>query len=325
MPCLTIVAGPSRAVVAVPATLDGWSNWTVEDLLHRELPGRLPDAKDNGLLEQLYDGAGHHLPHYEKLSELGLHPGQVLHAVSRADPFVPVSEDYGDASGARSWALEAVNLAIQQKDQVLTGLEGLRDAASSAASNDGSSTARSERTYEALTGAIQRRGESVERIDASFDAGLRVLGRPSPRSLPVSKWPLAPYTALRGSADLPPYHEQRYTVGNHTDAAPMVRRAPVPSFALFSRLPLEFSRGAASSPTLQLPRARGPQPADAPAEEGAADGSVMSEWRKVQMLLKVTPSQRSAMGGMPIRETDSTYRAQLHAHAQESSRRRLFP
>lgn len=44
----------------------------------------------------------------------------------------------------------------------------------------------------------------------------------------------------------------------------------------------------------------------------------MSEWRKVQMLLKVTPSQRSAMGGMPIRETDSACRAQLHAHAQES-------
>jgi hypothetical protein len=225
MPCLTVVAGEHRAVVAVPATLDGWSNWTVETLLHEQLPARLPQADEEGLLEILCDRAGNRLPHSEPLSLLRLHPGQVLHAVSRNAPFVPVSQDYGEAAGGRSWALQAVNRAIHQSDEIVGGLEDLRDAASSAASNDGSSTARSERTYDALTGAIERRGEVVNRIDASFDAGLQALNQPSSRnrSRPVSEWPLAPYTALRGSADLPPYNEHRYTVENHTEGAPLVR------------------------------------------------------------------------------------------------------
>jgi hypothetical protein len=75
-------------------------------------------------------------------------------------------------------------------------------------------------------GAIQRRGEIVDRIDASFDAGLEVLDRPTAKRRPVSEWPLAPYSALRGSADLPPYHSERYTVDNHTAGAPLVRPSP---------------------------------------------------------------------------------------------------
>ena len=223
MPCLTVVAGEHRAVVAVPATLDGWSNWTVDTLLQEQLPRRLPRAEEAGLLEVLCDRAGNFLPPHAELSSLGLHPGQVLHAVSRDAPFVPPSEDYSEIDGARGWALQAVNLAIRQSDEILSGLEDLRDVASSAASNDGSSTARSERTYAALTGAMERRGEVVDRIDASFDAGLHALNKPSPRSRPVSEWPLAPYTALRGSADLAPYKEHRYSVDNHTGHAPLVR------------------------------------------------------------------------------------------------------
>lgn len=222
MPCLTIIAGEHRAVVAVPATLDGWSNWTVDTLLHDELPKRLQQADEEGLLEILSDSAGNRLPHKEPLSLLGLHPGQVLHALSRNAPFVPESEDYSDVGGGRGWALQAVNLAIQQSDHILGELEDLRDVASSAASNDGSSTARSERTYKALTDAIERRGDVVDRINVSFEAGLDALNKPSPRSRPVSHWPLAPYTALRGSADLKPYNDHRYTVGNHTDYAPLV-------------------------------------------------------------------------------------------------------
>lgn len=222
MPCITVVAGRDRAVVAVPAVLDGWSNWTVDTLLHEQLPKRLPRADEDGLLEILCDRAGNRLPHSERLSMLGLHPGQVLHAVSRDAPFVPASEDYGEPSAMRSWALQAVNLAIQQSDQICIGLEDLCDVASSVASNDGSSTARSERTYDALTGAIERRSAVVNRIDASFAAGLQVLDQPSPR-LPrrVSGWPLAPYSSLRGSA-LSPYSEHRYSVDNHTERAPLV-------------------------------------------------------------------------------------------------------
>lgn len=228
MPCITVVAGGYRAVVAVPAVLDGWGNWTVDTLLHKQLPKRLPQADEDGLLEILCDRAGNRLPHSERLSTLGLHPGQVLHAVSRDAPFVPAAEDYGEPSGTRGWALHAVNLAIQQSDQILGGLEDLRDVASSAASNDGSSTARSERTYDALTGAIERRGAVVNRIDASFTAGLQVLDRPSPRSpRRVSDWALAPYSSLRGSADLPPYNEHRYGVDNHTERAPLVHLTPL--------------------------------------------------------------------------------------------------
>ncbi len=304
MPCLTIVAGDHRAVVAVPATLDGWSNWTVETLLHEQLPARLPLADEEGLLEILCDRAGNHLPHSEPLSLLGLHPGQVLHAVSRDAPFVPVSQDYCEVGGGRSWALQAVNRAIHQSDEILGELDDLRDVASSAASNDGSSTARSERTYDALTGAIERRGEVVNRIDASFDAGLQALNQPSPRdkSRPVSEWPLAPYTALRGSADLPPYNELRYTVDNHTERAPLVCSSHPLRWQICTSSETKRCFGC----DLQLPRARGDSSSadGTTATQDRVDESLVSEWRKFPVSMKVAPSQRSAMGGMPLRETD---------------------
>ena len=314
MPCLTVVAGGSRAVIAIPSTLDGWSDWTVEDLLQHELPRRLPDAAEAGDLEQLRDGAGHLLHRALLLSSLGLHPGQVLHAMSRRDgaDAIPESQDFGPAGGgARSWALDAVNIALREKGAVLGDLESLRDAASSATSNGGSSTARSDRTLASLTGAIQRRGEIVDRVDASFDAGLHELDRPPTKRRPVSEWPLAPYSALRGSADLPPYHEQRYTVDNHTADAPLVRRrahaARCPSREPASDRFLNPTHTARSGP--QLPR-----PRDASfglsfvAEQQPEDGgSIMRERKNLQIMMKVMPTKRSAMGGMPLRNTDRAF------------------
>jgi hypothetical protein len=227
MPCLTVVAGDERCVVAVPATLDGWSNWTVAVLLEHELPRRLPYAALEHRLEQLRDSAGNLLQRTLPLSSLGLHPGQVVHAMSRREgaEAISVSQDFG-AAGARGWALEAMNIALNEKGAVLGNLEALRDAAGSATNDDGSSTARSDHTLASLMGAIQRRGEVVDRIDTAFDAGLSELDRPTAKRRPVSEWALAPYSALRGSADLPLYQDLRYTVDNHTADSPLVRPPP---------------------------------------------------------------------------------------------------
>ena len=284
MPCLTVVCGAQRIVVAAPATLDGWGDWTVAELLRHELPRRLPEASASGQAEQLRDGAGNLLEPHLPLAALRLHPGQVLHAVSKRDGAdgVPVPAEFAadaTAEPASYWAVEAVNRAMVERDRLVEGIDSLaRGAASSNASNDGSSTDRSERTLAALTGAIQRRGEVVERIDATFDAGRSALDRKPPASRPVSEWPLAPYSASRGEAGLPPYYERRYTVDNHTDEAP------------------------------NFPRAR-PAQADAAAPEEAdaaekASGGMVSQWKKLELALKVRPGKRLAMGGMPIRNTD---------------------
>ena len=61
---------------------------------------------------------------------------------------------------------------------------------------------------------------------------------------------------------------------------------------------------------VQLPRARAsgsPMAATSVAQDNARDNvetSLESKWRKVEQLIKVAPSKRSAMGGMLLRETD---------------------
>lgn len=138
MPSVTVVVDglvpPARIVIGCPRADDGWGGWTV-DRLKVETRKRLLDIYHcDQAVATITDEAGGSLYGPDKLADLGIYAGTVLRAVPvGARPYLELLPAAGQpepqrpAPGASSsWALEALDRAISEKDALIEGLKGVQ-------------------------------------------------------------------------------------------------------------------------------------------------------------------------------------------------------
>jgi hypothetical protein len=139
MPSVTVVVDglvpPARIVIGCPRTEDGWGGWTVAKL-KTETQKRLLDIYHcDQAVATITDEAGGSLYGPDKLADLGIYAGTVLRAVpTGARPYLELLPAAGQPEPQRpppglssSWALEALDRAISEKDALIEGLNGITE------------------------------------------------------------------------------------------------------------------------------------------------------------------------------------------------------
>ena len=149
MPSLTVVVDglvpPARIVVGCPRAEDGWGGWTVERL-KEETERRLLDIYHcDQAIATVPDEAGGTLYGPDKLSDLGIYPGTVLRAgPTGARPYLELLPAEGQPEPQRpapglsgSWALDALDKAIAEKDALISGLNGVHEQSAKQQAEEG--------------------------------------------------------------------------------------------------------------------------------------------------------------------------------------------
>jgi hypothetical protein len=149
MPSVTVVVDglvpPARIVIGCPRTEDGWGGWTVARL-KTETQKRLLDIYHcDQAVATITDEAGGSLYGPDKLADLGIYAGTVLRAVpAGARPYLELLPAAGQPEPQRpppglssSWALEALDRAISEKDALIAGLSGITEHNQKLQSNGG--------------------------------------------------------------------------------------------------------------------------------------------------------------------------------------------
>lgn len=138
MPSVTVVVDglvpPARIVIGCPRTEDGWGGWTVAKLKDETQKRLLDIYHCDQAVATITDEAGGSLYGPDKLADLGIYAGTVLRAVpAGARPYLELLPAAGQPEPQRpppglssSWALEALDRAISEKDALLEGLVGLQ-------------------------------------------------------------------------------------------------------------------------------------------------------------------------------------------------------
>jgi hypothetical protein len=152
MPSVTVVVDglvpPARIVIGCPRTEDGWGGWTVAKL-KTETQKRLLDIYHcDQAVATITDEAGGSLYGPDKLADLGIYAGTVLRAVpTGARPYLELLPAAGQPEPQRpppglssSWALEALDRAISEKDALIEGLNGITEHSHQLQSNGGGET-----------------------------------------------------------------------------------------------------------------------------------------------------------------------------------------
>jgi hypothetical protein len=139
MPSVTVVVDglvpPARIVIGCPRTEDGWGGWTVSKL-KEETERRLLDIYHcDQAVATVTDEAGGSLYGPDKLADLGIYAGTVLRAVPvGARPYLELLPAAGQPEPQRpapgissSWAIDALDRAIAEKDALIEGLNGVQE------------------------------------------------------------------------------------------------------------------------------------------------------------------------------------------------------
>lgn len=139
MPSITVIVDglvpPARIVIGCPRTEDGWGGWTVERL-KEETERRLLDIYHcDQAIATVTDEAGGCLFGPDKLADLGIYAGTVLRAVPvGARPYLELLPAAGQPEPQRpapgvssSWALNALDRAILEKDVLIEGLNDVQE------------------------------------------------------------------------------------------------------------------------------------------------------------------------------------------------------